>query len=106
MLIFLTFQSGNSPENDHNIFEFIQRKRNLHHKHCKQSDVFCGCINANFSTVGLMKVFFFFLNDIKGRESYPHCDADSAVHVALEQPAVFGDASFVGAEGGCILARG
>lgn len=42
--------------------------------------------------------------DDKGTESHPHCDADGAVHVALVQPAVLGDASFVGAKRGRILA--
>lgn len=44
------------------------------------------------------------VNDGKGSESHPHGDADGAVHVALVQPAVFGDASFVGAQGGRVLA--
>lgn len=35
--------------------------------------------------------------------SHPHGDADGTVHVALIQPAMFGDATFLGSKGGRIL---
>lgn len=35
--------------------------------------------------------------------SHPHGDADGTVHVALIQPAMFGDTAFLGSEGGRIL---
>lgn len=48
-------------------------------------------------------IFCFFQLQIVDRVSYPHGDADGTVHVAFTQPAMLGDATFLGSQGGCIL---
>lgn len=37
--------------------------------------------------------------------SHPHGDTDGTVHVAFTQPAMLGDATFLGSQGGSILQR-